>query len=170
MASRVAVAQAGLNSDPQVGRVTLPPYLLLGRGELQMRFDMRPMARGECVACPAISGPASTRTAPSISVMPGAMPACPNLAIFASAGFPFTRFADLSGTAAVLPDRPTTVETGAFLDLVGFLSAITGAPATGLQVVTAGGVQSAAGRDLLVVGALGRLPASAPCCTTGRCR
>jgi cellulose synthase (UDP-forming) len=67
--------------------------------------------------------------------------------------------ADLSTTAAVLPEHPSTVEAGAFLDLVGFLASITGAPATGLQVVTAAGLSTVADRDLLVVGALGDSPA-----------
>ena len=83
----------------------------------------------------------------------------PNLGFFASAGFPFTRLADLSGTAAVLPEHPTAIETGALLDLTGFLSAITGAPATGLQVVNAATLQSAADRDLLLIGSLARSPA-----------
>jgi len=151
--------QAGLNSDPQVGRVSLPPYLLLGRGELQLRFDMHPLSRGECVAVP---GDIHASIDPDSTVdisHTRRYARMPNIGYFASAGFPFTRMADLSGTAALLPDRSSALETAAFLDLVGHLSAITGAPATGLQIVTSGGVQAAAGRDLLVVGALDRLPA-----------
>jgi hypothetical protein len=34
----------------------------------------------------------------------------PNLEIFANAGFPFTRFADLSETTVVLPPTPTEQE------------------------------------------------------------
>lgn len=153
------LSEAGLNSDPQVGHVSLPPYLLLGRDELQMRFDMRPLSRGECVAVPgdirASIDPDST-----VDISHARRYArMPNVGYFASAGFPFTRVADLSETAALLPERPSALETAAFLDLVGYLSAITGASATGLQVVTSGGVQAVAGRDLLVVGALGRVPA-----------
>jgi cellulose synthase (UDP-forming) len=151
--------QLGLHSDFMVGLVTLPPYLLLGRDELQMRFDMRPLARGECVATPgdirAGIDPDST-----VDISHARRYArMPNLGFFASAGFPFTRLADLSGTGAVLSERPTTVETGAFLDLVGFLSAITGAPAIGLKVTSANAMQAVTDRDLLIVGALGRQPA-----------
>jgi cellulose synthase (UDP-forming) len=151
--------QAGLNSDPQVGRIGLPSYLMLGRGELQLRFDMHPLSRGECVAVP---GDIRAGIDPDSTVdisHAHRYARMPNLGFFASAGFPFTRLADLSGTAALLPERPSALETGAFLDLVGHLSAITGAPATGLQVVASGGVQAAAGRDLLAIGALDRLPA-----------
>jgi hypothetical protein len=83
----------------------------------------------------------------------------PNLAYFVSSGFPFTRIADLSTTAAVLPDRPSAGELSAFLGLIGRLSALVGHPATGLQVVRPQGLQQAAERDLIVVGALGRQPA-----------
>ena len=47
----------------------------------------------------------------------------PNLGFFASAGYPFTRMADLSGTAAVLPERPNPAELQVFLGLIGQLSA-----------------------------------------------
>ncbi len=152
--------QTGLNSDAQMGRVSLPPYLLLGQGELQMRFDMQPLSRGECVAVPSDIR-ASIDPDSTVDISHARRYArMPNLGYFASAGFPFTRVADLSDTVALLPDRPSALETAAFLDLVGHLSAVTGVPATGLQVVTSGGVQ-AARRDLLAVGALDRLPALA---------
>ncbi len=151
--------QTGLNSDAQVGRLNLPPYLLLGRDELQLRFDMQPMSRGDCVA---VQGDIRASIDPDSTVdisRAHRYARMPNLGYFASAGFPFTRLADLAGTAAVLPERPTTLETETFMDLIGILSAITGAPATGLQIVPSAGMQAVAGRDLLAVGALGRLPA-----------
>ncbi len=151
----------GYDTAVRSGRALIPPYLLLGRDELQLRFDMRPMNRGECADIPAqvraALEPDSTidlRRINRFAVMP-------NLGFFASAGFPFTRMADLSGTAAVLPERASTVEQGAFLDAIGQLAAITGIPATGLQVVTPPQLASAAARDLLVIGALGRQPALA---------
>jgi cellulose synthase (UDP-forming) len=69
--------------------------------------------------------------------------------------------ADLSGTAVVLPERPTAVETQVFLDLVGQLSVISGLPATGVQVAHANGLAAVAGRDLLAIGPLSRMPAFA---------
>jgi cellulose synthase (UDP-forming) len=151
--------QVGLNSDTLVGHVSLPLYLMLGRDELQMRFDMRPLSRGECVGVPgdirASIDPDSTVDISKVR----RYARMPNLSYFASAGFPFTRLADLSGTVALVPDRPSALETGAFLDLIGHLGAITGVPGTGLVVVNSAGMQGAAGRDLLAVGSLRRLPA-----------
>jgi len=149
--------------DPAVrtGRAMVPTYLLFGQEELQMRFDMRPLNRGECTAVPgdirASIDPDST-----IDVSRAWRYArLPALNLFASAGFPFTRMADLSGTAAVLPERPNTVEAGAFLDLIGTLAAKVGHPATGLSVVFPGALQTVSGQDLLVMGTLGRQPAAA---------
>jgi cellulose synthase (UDP-forming) len=143
------------------GRAMVPTYLLFGREELQMRFDMRPLNRGECTAVPgdirAAVDPDST-----IDISRAWRYArLPALNYFASAGFPFTRMADLSGTAAVLPERPNTLEAGAFLDLVGSLAANVGHPATGLTVVYPAGLQTVAGQDLLLLGTLGRQPAAA---------
>ena len=151
--------ELGLQSDLQHGATNVPPYLLLGRGELQLRFDMRPMSHGECAGVP---GDIHTNIDPNSTVdisHASRYARMPNLGFFASAGYPFTRLADLSGTAAVLPDHPTTVEETAFLNVVSMLAAITSVPATGLEVVGPAGLQGVAGRDLLVLGALDRQPA-----------
>lgn len=151
--------QLGMATETRSGRLTIPPYLLLGRDELQLRFDMRPLNRGDCAAVP---GDVRASIAADSTVdlsRAHRFARMPNLGFFASAGFPFTRMADLSQTAVVLPERPNAVETQAYLDLVGQLSTITGLPATGIQVVGPAGLAAAAQRDLLVIGTLSRQPA-----------
>ncbi|MEI6158897.1 MAG: cellulose biosynthesis cyclic di-GMP-binding regulatory protein BcsB, partial [Roseococcus sp.] len=151
--------QIGLTSETRSGRVVIPHYLVLGRDELQLRFDMRPLARGDCVAVPA-DVRAAVEPGSTVDLRRGYRHArMPNLGFFASSGFPFTRMADLSGMAVVLPERANPVELGAFLDVVGQLAATVGVASTGIQVVTPGGLPSAATRDLLVIGTLGRQPA-----------
>ncbi|MBS7813576.1 UDP-forming cellulose synthase catalytic subunit [Roseococcus pinisoli] len=150
----------GLGGDGvRHGRVAIPPYNILGRNELQLRFDMRPLSRNECVGVPtdvrASIDPDSTVDL-SRAYRHAKMP---NLGFFASSGFPFTRMADLSQTAIVLPERPGTVELTAFLDVVGQLAATVGLASTGIQVVTPAGLQSVAARDLLVVGTFSGQPA-----------
>ncbi|WP_207191583.1 UDP-forming cellulose synthase catalytic subunit [Paracraurococcus ruber] len=154
-----AMAQLGWPGAVQRGGVELPPYLVSGQNELQLAFDMRPLQRGNCATVPgnihAGIDPDSTvdlSSAHRVAVLP-------NLAFFASGGFPYTRMADLSETAVVLPDRPNAVEMTAFLDLVGKLAASTGLPATGLAVVGPGALDQVAERDLIVLGTLGRQPA-----------
>ncbi len=60
----------------------------------------------------------------------------PNLEIFANAGFPFTRFADLGQTTVVLPATPTEQEIEMFVTLMGHFGRQTGFP--GLRVTVAG--------------------------------
>jgi cellulose synthase (UDP-forming) len=149
----------GTPSDVQTGKVSLPPYLLFGRDELQLRFDMRPLSRGECTGVP---GDIRASIDPDSTVdisQAYHFVHMPNVGLFASAGYPFTRMADLGGTAAVLPDRPNTIEVGAFLDTIGYLANIVGLPSTGLAVVSPGGLAGVSARDLLVFGVLGRQPA-----------
>ncbi len=152
-------AQLGLSQEVRQGRTTIPPYLLFGRDELQLRFDMRPLNRGDCAAVPGdVRASLSADSTVDLS-RAHRFARMPNLGFFASSGFPFTRMADLSNTAVVLPDRPNAVEAQAYLDLVGQLAAITGLPATGIQVVGPGALASVATRDLLVIGTLSRQPA-----------
>jgi cellulose synthase (UDP-forming) len=141
------------------GRVGLPPWMVFGQNELQLRFDMRPLSRGDCNAVPSDIR-ASIDPDSSIDLSSAhRFTSLPNLAHFASSGFPYTVFADLSQAAAVLPDRPSAVEVSAFLGLIGRMSAVVGYPATGLTVVRSGALEQVADRDLIVVGALGRQPA-----------
>jgi hypothetical protein len=77
--------------------------------------------------------------------------AMPNLGVFKDAGFPFTRMADLSQTAVVLPDNAGAAELDAYLTVLGRFGQSTGYPATAVQVTQADQVASAADKDLLVL-------------------
>jgi cellulose synthase (UDP-forming) len=76
----------------------------------------------------------------------------PNLHLFAKAGFPFTRMADLSETAVLLPSTPGPEVMGLYLDLMGYFGAQTGYPALRLQVASPGDAARLTGKDLLVLG------------------
>jgi cellulose synthase (UDP-forming) len=70
----------------------------------------------------------------------------PNLLLFANAGFPFTRYADLGSTAVVLPpvaDRGP--EMSLYLDLMAYFGAQTGFPALRVRVAHSGEEASLAG-------------------------
>jgi len=153
------LARQFVQSERQSARFGLPAYLIFGMNELQFRFDMRPLHRGDCIAVPADVRAAIDPDSTLDLSDAYRFTTLPNLAFFAGSGFPFTRMADFSETAVVLPDRPNTQELSAFLTLMGRLSAHTGHPATRLEVVRPGGLESVANRDLLVIGTLGRQPA-----------
>ncbi|HEV2618370.1 MAG TPA: cellulose biosynthesis cyclic di-GMP-binding regulatory protein BcsB, partial [Acidobacteriaceae bacterium] len=76
----------------------------------------------------------------------------PNLELFANAGYPFTRSADLAQTAVVLPDQPSPAELELFLTLMGHFGAQAGYPALRVTVTDAAGMTADGGRDYLVLG------------------
>lgn len=75
----------------------------------------------------------------------------PNLAHFANAGFPFTKYPDLAQSALVLPERWQPADVEAALTILGRFGAASGLPATRWQLVTASQVSKVKDRDLLVL-------------------
>jgi cellulose synthase (UDP-forming) len=147
------------SSERGEGQVGLPPYLVFGLNELQFRFDLRPLHRGDCVSVP---GDIRSSIDPDSTVDLSAAyryTELPNLAYFVGSGFPYTRMADLSSTAVVLPDRATALEVSSTLNMIGRIAAIVGYPATRIEVARPGGLDAVSNRDLLVVGPLNRQPA-----------
>jgi cellulose synthase (UDP-forming) len=76
----------------------------------------------------------------------------PNLELFANAGFPFTRFADLSETTVVLPPTPTEQEIETFVTLMGHFGRQTGYPALRVTVAGPDALHSGATSDFLIIG------------------
>jgi len=76
----------------------------------------------------------------------------PNLEIFANAGFPFTRFADLSQTTVVMPTVPTQQELELFVTLMGHFGRQTGMPVFRVTVAGADAMRSGVETDFLVLG------------------
>ncbi len=76
----------------------------------------------------------------------------PNLELFSNAGFPFTRFADMSQTTVVMPQAPTSQEIELFATLMGHFSRQTGMPALRVGVTTAEAMVPNADTDFLVLG------------------
>jgi cellulose synthase (UDP-forming) len=140
-----------------IAHVDVPTYDVFGYNDLQFFFDARPIHRGDCIAIPDDLrmgvDPDST-----IDLSRGyRFTEMPNLQYFVNSGFPFTRMADFSETAVVLPDRPSAVELTAFLNLMGRIGSLTGYPPVRMMVIRPDGVGAAAGRDVLVMGTLSRL-------------
>jgi cellulose synthase (UDP-forming) len=88
--------------------------------------------------------------------------------LFANAGYPFTRVADLAETAMVLPNQPSIEEVELFLGLMGHFGAQTGYPGLHVTVTNAEGMSNDGARDYLLLGtpddqpALKRLDGSLP--------
>jgi cellulose synthase (UDP-forming) len=149
------------NTGRPDARVDIPSYNIYGYNDVQFYFDARPLHRGDCVAIPndlrMSVDPDST-----IDLSRGYRFAqMPNLQYFVNSGFPFTRMADLSETAVVVPDRPSGVEMSSFLNLMGRLGALTGYPTIRMTVVKPDGVAAVADRDILMIGTMQRLQGAA---------
>ncbi len=84
--------------------------------------------------------------------------ALPNLRIFANDGFPYTRMADLSETAVVMPDNASATEMETYLLLMGRMGKVTGYPALRHVVIQAANVEAHSGRDLILIGTAGNQP------------
>jgi cellulose synthase (UDP-forming) len=83
----------------------------------------------------------------------------PNLELFANAGYPFTRMADLSETAVVLPDTPTADEIEMYLTFMGHFGAQTGNPVLNVSVTNSDGMKSDSAKDYIVMGTVDDQPA-----------
>ena len=82
----------------------------------------------------------------------------PNLAHFASAGFPFTRRADLAETVAVLPDEPVAADVDTLLALMARMGEATGRAATRVRIARARDTAALEDADLLVIGSTFQQP------------
>jgi cellulose synthase (UDP-forming) len=76
----------------------------------------------------------------------------PNLEIFANAGFPFTRFSDLSQTTVILPSLPTAQELELFVTLMGHFGRQTGMPVFRVTVDGVDAMKPGANTDFLILG------------------
>jgi cellulose synthase (UDP-forming) len=82
----------------------------------------------------------------------------PNLAYFANDGFPFTRMADLSETAVVMPNKVSLAEMETYLMIMGRMGRVTGYPAIRHELISAANVEANANRDLILIGSAGNQP------------
>lgn len=75
----------------------------------------------------------------------------PNLAAFSNSGFPFSRLADLSETAIVLPENPNSNDYSAYLAVLGRIGRLTGYPGTSIIVTSVNQLDSVKNKDLIVI-------------------
>ena len=126
---------------------------------LQLKFMFQVANRGNCENAPLnLQGAVLKDSYLDITGIPHSA-TLPNLELFANAGYPFTRKADLADTTVVLPDRPSAGELGMFLTLMGHFGAQTGYPVLNVTVTNAAGITSDGTRDYLVMGTVDDQPA-----------
>ncbi|KFX60425.1 cation tolerance protein CutA, partial [Burkholderia sp. K24] len=139
--------------------VHIPPLLLTPRAQVRLHFYYDIPNTGECHGrlLENVVGSIDPNSAIDLSSFPHYM-ALPDLAAFANSGFPFTRMADLSETAVVLPNDADSSDYSLYLLTMGRMGASTGYPVSGVTVGTADDVDKYANKDLLIFGAPGKQP------------
>lgn len=75
----------------------------------------------------------------------------PALEKLVNGGFPFSKFADLSQTAIVLPERPSTSEISAALIVMGHIGRWTQDASVHVQVIPLSAIEDAVDRDLILI-------------------
>jgi len=138
---------------PADKRMQIPLFMLPPRSQMQLHYYYDYLKQGECrdVIIDNVRGAIDPDSTIDISGYSHFM-AMPNLAAFDQAGYPFTRLADLSETAVVLPENPTARDYSAYLALVGRLGESTGYPATAVTVTGANQIDAQRDKDLIVIG------------------
>jgi hypothetical protein len=139
--------------------VRIPPLLLTPRSQLRLHFYYDIPNTGECHGrlLDNVVGAIDPNSTIDLSSFPHYM-ALPDLAAFANSGFPFTRMADLSETAVILPNDADSSDYSLYLLTMGRMGESTGYPVTGLTVGTADDADKYANKDLLIFGAPGKQP------------
>ncbi|UVL01375.1 cellulose biosynthesis cyclic di-GMP-binding regulatory protein BcsB [Pseudomonas sp. B21-048] len=140
------------DSLARTSRMLLPLNSVALQSRLQFRFMYDYIKQGDCrdIIIDNMRGAIDPDSTLDVSHYDHFM-AMPNLGVFKDSGFPFTRMADLSETAVILPNDPGPAELGAYLTLLGRFGDSTGYPATGVKVVHADQLAEQRDRDLLVL-------------------
>ena len=149
-----------INSGMREESLFIPPYASTGRDQFQFAyyFDVTRLGLSgtDCPYMPPnnLQGSIDPESTVDFSSFPH-YAALPNLAYFANIGFPYTRMADLSGSAVVLPERPNAEELSIFFTIMGKMGESTGYPVIRYTVVAPPDIDKVAEKDLLVIGSAG---------------
>ncbi|MDR0280914.1 MAG: cellulose biosynthesis cyclic di-GMP-binding regulatory protein BcsB [Paucimonas sp.] len=146
---------AALKTDDSLARevsMRLPLDAVALQSRLQFRYMYDYVKQGECndIIIDNMRGAIDPDSTLDLSGYQHYM-AMPNLGVFKDSGFPFTRLADLSQTAVILPDGAGAADWNAYLTVLGRFGESTGYPATAVTVAQADGVAALADKDLLVL-------------------
>jgi hypothetical protein len=139
--------------------VLLPHDKVFGQNQMQFHYFFDYTKQGACkdVFLNNERGVIDTDSTIDFSSFPH-YTAMPNLGYFATDGFPFTRMADLSETAVVMPNKVSTAEMETYLLIMGRMGRVTGYPALRHELISAANVEANANKDLILIGAAGNQP------------
>jgi hypothetical protein len=155
LAGNTPIGTLTLPGDASDGHAVMriPSYLLPPLTTLQFDYQyeaVKTQDRWQDVA----AGPLLSAIDPTSTIDISNLPryaAMPDLRAFSDAGFPFTRMADLSESAVILPAQPVADDYSAYLTLMGSMGQATGYPVLGVTVAGPQQVDALRHKDLLVL-------------------
>ncbi len=130
----------------------IPAFQLASDNQMQFEFSMDLHREAQCKEVLSDNTRESIDPDSSVDISGFAhYTALPNLALFANAGFPFTRYADLAETAIVAPDIADRDALEELFFLLGRMGRQTGAPALAYRLLDVGEALQAQDLDLLIL-------------------
>ena len=143
---------------PIVQNLILPTRSLSPNSQLRFQFLFDRHDGKQCVGTfPDVSAAVDPDSTIDFTQFPHFM-AMPNLAAFGNAGFPFTRMADLSDTAIVMPNVQTDTDNSNLLTILGRFAALSGYPATHVTLIGAEDVTKYKDKNFLLLGSSNSQP------------
>lgn len=134
------------------GVIDIPPYLIYGENTLSLYFNIQTQ---DSAGCAPVGGNVQSEVDGTSTLdlsRTRHFDSLPNLSYFVGAGFPFTRYADLSTTAFILSAQPDANELTAMMGAAARLGESSGVAAYGARVgLGVTGLQQYSDRDLLVI-------------------
>jgi cellulose synthase operon protein B len=131
----------------------IPAFQLSSNNQLQFQFSLAYHRKGLCTEVFTDTSRQAVDPDSTIDVSHFAhYTALPNLALFANAGYPFTRFADLGETGIVLPDTADRAGIEQLLFVLGRMGRHTGAVAVAYRLLDVEQALRSKDSDLLVLG------------------
>jgi len=140
------------DSSRQSRGLVIPAFELASYNQIQFKFAMESHRQGLCKEVFTDDSREAIDPDSTIDISSFAhYAALPNLALFAEAGYPFTRFADLGETAVVLPDVGDRVAIEQLFFVLGRLGRQTGAVSLAYRLLDAEQALTAQNVDLLIL-------------------
>ena len=138
-------------------KLSIPAFRLGGDNQLQFEFRLDLHKKNSCenAALDNVRAGIDPDSTVDLSDFPH-FTTLPNLAYFANSAYPFSRYADLSHTAVVVPDKLDRETAEAFLFIMGRMGRATGFPAVRYRLAAASKVDSVADADLVWLAQPGR--------------
>ncbi|MFT8735897.1 MAG: cellulose biosynthesis cyclic di-GMP-binding regulatory protein BcsB [Zymomonas mobilis] len=135
------------------GKRSIPSYTLAPSNYLSFFYDLQLADKGRCQAVLPNNVRSSIDPDSSINLMHAHhLARLPDLGLFAGAGYPFTRIADLGNSTILMEEHPTAGAIQAYLGLMARFSSFTGAAVTRVTVQEGINPDRLKGRDLLIIG------------------